>query len=1002
MEKRLQFRHHIELFENRTEAIQYLTNIVDTSHTASTVFGTTLYAEPMVAKYKNEQGDIQVILAIGSDNGHAPYHIIDTHEISKLIMKEADRADKAEGHLSSIIDEEINRAKDKEENIRLALDDEITRSQNVEQELRDADSNLKEQIKENISSIIKLENPSDNVLEEFVLRNSLGEQMGESIKIYKDNSLIGAKVGNKGASDVKIVNGDITLVYKEGEEVEGVEYLYLIYRNEIGVLNLVGIDFESFLREAEIGDGLSVLNNVVSIKIKAGENYLSASTEGLQTVGIDETIAKMVSIETNRAEASEIEIISTVSALNENLVNEVSRLDTDIKKESERAASLEKTTENLDKEIKRNKISSKDVVLNETESGTVLTIQTDELTITKKYDTYDSGVAVLSSLLKVKKVEPKNTSIKSRYELQDKEGNLIGDAIELPVESALVSVKQGNVGDEIDTNTGAYKVNGSGDTTMNFVYRLDNGIYELTQIVVSEYFTDSHFGRGLNNQDGAVSLLEGDGNEYLVIGEDTIAVVGVKSDIKLAEDNAVSRANAYTDRQITLVTDSIDTLTRTIDTSVASMNDTLNTAVDGLNNNLNTAIENINNTIQSQINAVEESINSEVSNRESANAEIRTSVTALTDSLNNNVNSLQLVDSELRNQINGVDNSINILSGNVAHRIDDVITNLTNDFNQADTKVLEAATSYSEVVGNRVLETIREEKARDVKYDSGNKKIYVEFANGTVSEGFDASDFLVDGTLSDVTFDNVNDEIKFVWNTDAGNKIVNVPLSKFVDQYQVASESVSFLKISQDNKIAAIVDNADGYANTIASTDFVKNYADKTTNNKVESFSASVLNFITSDKAVINERIAQNASEIDRLKGEATVVGSVSYIIDTELERKLVTGGIPVTEVTPEEADRLNSLIRAVSVGGRLKYYVTADASGIMYPTENGEMPLTEYISSLETKIQTLENTVNNLENIIKDVVKSYLTGTENEIKITETDDKLTIGFDDNAIFGEI
>ena len=117
MEKRLQFRHHIELFENRTEAIQYLTNIVDTSHTASTVFGTTLYAEPMVAKYKNEQGDIQVILAIGSDNGHAPYHIIDTHEIAKLIMDEADRADKAEAHLGAIIDEEIRRAKEKEDDI---------------------------------------------------------------------------------------------------------------------------------------------------------------------------------------------------------------------------------------------------------------------------------------------------------------------------------------------------------------------------------------------------------------------------------------------------------------------------------------------------------------------------------------------------------------------------------------------------------------------------------------------------------------------------------------------------------------------------------------------------------------------------------------------------------------------------------------------------------------------------------------------------------------------
>ena len=62
--KRLQFRHHIDLFSNRDEALDFLKNITDISHTASTIFGASLYAEPMVAKYKDESGNIQILVAI--------------------------------------------------------------------------------------------------------------------------------------------------------------------------------------------------------------------------------------------------------------------------------------------------------------------------------------------------------------------------------------------------------------------------------------------------------------------------------------------------------------------------------------------------------------------------------------------------------------------------------------------------------------------------------------------------------------------------------------------------------------------------------------------------------------------------------------------------------------------------------------------------------------------------------------------------------------------------
>jgi len=60
---------------------------------------------------------------------------------------------------------------------------------------------------------------------------------------------------------------------------------------------------------------------------------------------------------------------------------------------------------------------------------------------------------------------------------------------------------------------------------------------------------------------------------------------------------------------------------------------------------------------------------------------------------------------------------------------------------------------------------------------------------------------------------------------------------------------------------------------------------------------------------------------------------------------------------------------------------------------------------SLATKINQidarLDSFINNeVEGVIKDTIKSYITDTMNEITIFEEDDKLRIGFSDNAIFG--
>ena len=691
--KRLQLRHHDELFTSRELALKFFSDILNPENVKNGKFGTSLYAEPMIVKYTDNVGKTQILFAIGTDTPNAPYHIIDSAELSERIDNEIARAIAAEAILQNNIDAEVARAKEAESVLDKKINDEVLRATTEETRLqgvidseiaraKDAESVLDKKIDENLTSIVSIEPSSANVLEEYALKNNKNELLGEHIKIYKDSSLVGAVNGFKGAKMVeKMADGSFVLTYDEALRDESVEYLYLVYRNEEGNLKLVGIDFENFLMEAEFGDGMKVVDHVASIKIKDGEKYLETSKDGLSTINIDKAINDSVNDEKLRAEAEEVRLEGLINAevnrameaesvLDKKIEDEIVRataeetrlqgvIDSEIARAKDAESVLDKKVSDeitrateeeakINAEVKANKINSKDVVLNVTENGTNLTIQTDEVTITKKANAstiYDTNIAVLGSLLSVKKVAPTNTSIKSRYELQGADGKQIGDAIELPVESALIDIKQGKEGDMIDPVTGNYISDGTGDVTMNFIYRLEDGTYKLMQILVSDYFTDSHFGRGLNNQDGVISLLEGDGNEFLVIGEDTIAVVGVNTAINEAKQSAIETVEAtakeYTDTKVsdlslyvdtfvsTSVNNAVEILNQTIASNVETLNQTIDTNVETLNNAINTAVETFNNAIEVESeraiaaeNALSERIYNEENLRISADKEI--------------------------------------------------------------------------------------------------------------------------------------------------------------------------------------------------------------------------------------------------------------------------------------------------------------------------------------------------------------------------------------------
>lgn len=1171
MKHRLQFRHNNTIWESRANAKTFLENIVNSGSVESVAFEGGLYAEPLVTRYLDEDDNLQVIFAIGVDSGYTKYHTIDSKEIAELI----DSNKKA-------IEAEVERAKDAEQSLSGSIETEIARAMEAELFLsgavnteRDervaADVVLQTQITENIAKIVPVtENLGANVREEYVLKNAKGEELGSHIKVYKDSALVGAEVNYKGATAVsQKEDGTFEFIYGADMDKE-VEYLYLIYRNENGGLSLVALDFENFLMENEEGLGIKIVDHKITIKIKDGEKYLTTTEDGLQTVAIDEAIKEAVDTlsdnltakidaEVERSTAADDYISGLTAEFSAATVAEFVLVNSAVTVETERAMAAELylsgavetetaraleaelflsgavDTERAERiaeddaikaEIKSNKINSKDIVVNKTAEGTSLTIQTDEVTLTKFASAatiYDTNVAVLGTLLRVKKVEPTASNVKSRYELQGANGQLIGDPIEMPIESALVGVKQGKVGDAIDPSNGNYITFGEGDTTMNFVYRLEDGSYELVQVVVSEYFTDSHFGRGLNNQDGVVSLLEGDGNEYLVIGEDTIAVVGVNNAIAIAKaesetliNEKYESATGYTDQRYNESIAHTDTRVDDVVSSVSGLSNTINTAIDGMNNTLTAATASMNETVNNAVDGMNATVNSAV---EGFNA-------LLTESINNEISNRQNADNVLDSKISGNTTAISTLQSNHIAFSGSIISYVDNKVNgkfdeigaaaSAETKAREYAdalnTAMSErvntlegdshthtnkveldkiaegdkakwddavsrldnfLVGNGVDEVI--DTLQDIKdWMKGEGVVATELTEAIAAEAKlreDADTALgtritaLEGinhdaykeadntlrneisTLSGNTFNALTVEREYV-NTASGNiettlitktDALNNALAVVSSNVDVISGSVNNINLSIKELSGSVINIASAhtadinrlsgdvvsYVNTTTSgisynvnllsgnTFAAITALTESTSKNLTDLSGNVLTYVNNEDAKIISAITKNEAAIAVLNADKKTEGSVLYRIENEFEKSLITDGVPVTAVSPEEANKVHSLIRQITVNGEMRYYAMSDATEMFYvkprATETAPIEtvnLNDYITSLERRVAVLEEKLTgfagNMEQTMKDLIKSYLNGTENEIKITETDDKLTIGFDDNAIFGEI
>ena len=228
-----------------------------------------------------------------------------------------------------------------------------------------------------------------------------------------------------------------------------------------------------------------------------------------------------------------------------------------------------------------------------------------------------------------------------------------------------------------------------------------------------------------------------------------------------------------------------------------------------------------------------------------------------------------------------------------------------------------------------------------------------------------------------------------------------------------------YLKMSGTN-LCAIVDKADGFEKTLATTKFAEDKANDAKNEAVGLAAVDVntkLAVLTNEMNEQHEDIVElvdaNTAKIDTLNGDKDVAGSVKHTIDDKFNTTLLTAGLPVTNVSVDEASN-NSLLRAIVVNGEIKYFASNKAKDLLAIDNDGyTIGLNHYVNSLDTRITALEaeNTalkerVSALESamlnetMVKNIIKNYLKGTNNEIKLTESGDTLQVGFADDAVFG--
>lgn len=265
-------------------------------------------------------------------------------------------------------------------------------------------------------------------------------------------------------------------------------------------------------------------------------------------------------------------------------------------------------------------------------------------------------------------------------------------------------------------------------------------------------------------------------------------------------------------------------------------------------------------------------------------------------------------------------------------------------------------------------------------------------ANKTVLDGIDEEKI----TQWDAAEENVISAIS-VNNAPLliNDKGVNIDLSSYATQSYVDERIVEIVgggAIDLDG-YAKVEDVAQDFVNALQSA---QTFADAAETDAV----ASAKTYIDA-KIQASGHVHSNKTELDKVQdgdvekwnntatGLTSIIGSdtgktIREIATEELAAQLIPSGAQESLDTlqeiadwiqshPDDASAMNTDIRRVS----------------------------GWVVEVSAHVATIESTIANLDSRIQQVISAYITGTTNQISITDGGSQITVAFDENAIFGD-
>lgn len=1023
---RLQFRHHIEVFNSREEAISFLDGLVN-NETGSAPIGESKMGEPILVTYLDEESKKHAILAIGKNEGGTgvPYQYID----ADFMLSKIEANEKSIEGIQTGIDE-----------INTKLDDVTDRITTVEEDMikEIIINDIPADIQDNIARLVigakdvkltdyaKATDPKDALHDTDSVNTALGKLEAKSdnnderlkevekiqpdeitiVKASKDNDnvFLSTNLSIKKVEDTQNTNSDVKDVYRlvdgkgnqlgsdivvfKESHLKNVELkkdaqgnasiLEFTYVNIYGEDVVIDIDVANFLQEAEFKTGLEVKNGEVSVKRDpSSEDYFVISNDGLKVTGVSDAIAKAVKEETDRATEAEDELDKKIDAETKRAGDAESALDKKIDDEILRAT-------NKESELNQSIIDAKNDLTTKLNEEITRATNTEN-TI---FETLDSKIDGVNNTLDTKIDTSASSTLASANKYTDDASTELKGLI--TAEEKRATAAENAIKETMASEDNRILKEATG-YTHDQVLALNKEINSIDSKLTDE----------VNRAQKEETSLKTSIDKLTTDTTNNIA-------------NAVSDANKYTD------------------TKISEVNTALSTEIDRAKtkeNELSNSIKGETSRAKEMENAIAKTVSDETTRAKNKESEIEATIASedkriYSEATGYTHTQIDLVNASIKAETDRataeekkLSNAITGLATETETKLKDTlqsakdytnqeIGNLSDVINQnkvigiapiTTTKVENGTEVGITLESNRVLSQINGALSTTLNlvYDADNWLIKLLGVNDAVITTLDAKSFVKSGLISSISVIERNNTKYLVityQDVEGVEHDVEIALTEIFAPY-VASNGI---EIKSENKTANLISakinpEGDGQYLTLTSAGIGLN---------------GITNAISDAKTELNNKITpletKTASLETRMSGDASIDGSVAHkIADAKDDIKGDFISKTVTNVTTETA-REQTLLRKIGIGSDAEIYASSNSADMFYKGQSLEKTIDSIKSTLDdlsTKLDELIEKINENESKFNSI---NVIGTNQEIKVTKDNQTYKIGFSDDAIFGPV